>query len=105
MVVTDITVATTTFELGSGQKVIMANQVLLSRNIVNYKRSASVCVTVRFDIGYRTTREQLNQLQDKLVAYVKRHSVDWKPSVSLCVSGFTQRFPVGGYAHCEFKRE
>ncbi|MFN9945028.1 MAG: mechanosensitive ion channel domain-containing protein, partial [bacterium] len=58
MVVTDITVATTTFELGSGQKVIMANQVLMSKNIVNFRRSTSVSVTVKFGVGYRTTREQ-----------------------------------------------
>jgi mechanosensitive ion channel protein 4/5/6/7/8/9/10 len=86
MIVTDITVTTTTFELGSGKKVIMANQVLMSKNIVNFRRSTSVSVTVKFGVGYRTTREQLSQLQERLKAYVKRHSVDWKKSVSISVS-------------------
>ena len=37
-------------------------------------------------IGYRTTREQLSQLEARIKGYLKRHSVDWKPSVSITVS-------------------
>lgn len=64
----------------------MANQVLMSKNLTNLKRSGSVGVTVKVPVGYRTTRAQLESLAARLKDYAKRHSVDWKPSISVSVS-------------------
>lgn len=63
----------------------LSNQILLSKGIINLKRSGSVSLSLKFTIGYRTTREQLTQLETRIKGYLKRHSVDWKPSVSITV--------------------
>lgn len=85
MVVLDITVTTTSFGLPNGRRVMISNQVLMSKNIVNLKRSSNAGFTLKFTMGHRTSRAQLEAFESKIKGYLRRHSVDWKPSFEFTV--------------------
>lgn len=67
-------------------KVIVPNAYLINKPITNVSRSGSITIFEVFDVGYRTTREQLIKLEEKVLAYVKRHPVDWKPDIWLRIN-------------------
>jgi small-conductance mechanosensitive channel len=83
--VVDIAVSTTTLESQQGHVIQMSNAMLMSRKIVNLTRSGHATIVVKFTVGYHTSREQLNCFADKLKQYVRRHTVDWKPTVNMQV--------------------
>ena len=97
-------VTTTVFGLGNGHRVRVSNQSIMGRAITNLKRSAGVSFTLNFVAGFRTTKAQFKALKAKIDAYLKRHSLDWKPNASLQIDSGSLEGPIHfGVTVCHLK--
>ena len=52
---------------------------------MNLKRSTSVSVSLKFTVGFRTTRTQIREFKGLISQFLRRRPGDWKGAVDVCV--------------------
>jgi small-conductance mechanosensitive channel len=85
LTVEKIDVLTTTFRRLNGKKVIRANHLLARESIENHKRSAPATFIVKLNLSYNTTAEKIDKLKRHMEEYLRTHSKQWRPELSMTV--------------------
>ncbi|EPQ57543.1 hypothetical protein GLOTRDRAFT_74415 [Gloeophyllum trabeum ATCC 11539] len=84
--VKEIRLLTTVFADGKGCQVLAPNTILNGKFILNIRRSGQMSETFEFDVDYSTTFEQLEQLRDKMLTFVKEERRDYQPVFDVTVA-------------------
>ncbi|KAI0028347.1 Mechanosensitive ion channel-domain-containing protein [Vararia minispora EC-137] len=78
MFVKEFGLFSTTFRRVDGQEIIAPNSLLSSSKLVhNLRRSSSMWETTELQVGYDTPLQVVEQLRQRIVAYVQENSREW----------------------------
>ncbi|KAJ6499283.1 Mechanosensitive ion channel-domain-containing protein [Mycena sanguinolenta] len=86
--VKEIRLLSTIFINGDGVAVQAPNSVLNGQFILNYRRSSQVSESFSFDVGYSTSFEDVEQLREKMLAFVTAERRDYQPAFDVVVVDF-----------------
>ena len=88
LTVVQINFLTTEFLDGSGKRIIVRNVDIQSMTISNLRLSPNAAFSQKFVLRMTVTGAELARLKERVTAYVKTHSLDWKPTVPMGIGEY-----------------